>query len=149
MNFSGLLHVGMSAGETAGDFRRKVREGLEQNRDAAYPAVAEWIRYLPFGWIDRLTGRTPENYLRRKLLETVLITNLGVIDMAPFTCPQFEPDNYYSLPVMGNSFISLSASGSHLNFVVGMPAVYASAGRLERFLDLLREEFSADGSHRP
>jgi hypothetical protein len=149
MNFSGLLHVGMSSSETADDFRRKVREGLEQNRDAAYPAVAECIRYLPFGWIDRLTGRTSENYLRRKLLETVLITNLGVIDMAPFTCPQFEPDNYYSLPVMGNSFISLSACGAHLNFVVGMPAVYASAGRLERLLDLLREEFSADGSHPP
>jgi NRPS condensation-like uncharacterized protein len=146
MNFSGLMHVGMSSGETADDFRRKVREGLEQNRDAAYPAVAECIRYLPFGWLDRLTGRTSENYLRRKLFETVLITNLGVIDMAPFTCPEFEPDNYYSLPVMGNSFISLSASGGHLNFVVGMPAIYASAGRLERFLDLLRKEFSADGS---
>jgi hypothetical protein len=93
-----------------------------------------------------MTGRTPKNYLRRKLLETVLITNLGVIDLAPLTCPQFEPSNYYSLPVMGNSFISLSASSRHLNMVVGMPAVYASAGRLEHFLDLLREEFSADSS---
>jgi hypothetical protein len=93
-----------------------------------------------------MTGRTPKNYLRRNLLETVLITNLGVIDMAPLTCPQFEPYNYYSLPVMGNSFISLSATGRHLNMVVGMPAIYASADRLEHFLDLLREEFSADAS---
>jgi hypothetical protein len=93
-----------------------------------------------------MTGRTPKNYLRRKLLETVLITNLGVIDLVPLTCSQFEPHNYYSLPVMGNSFISLSASSRHLNMVVGMPAVYASAGRLEHFLDLLREEFSADSS---
>jgi hypothetical protein len=147
MNFSGLLHVGMNSGETADDFRRKVREGLDQNRDAAYPAVAECIRYLPFGWLDRVTGRTPENYLRRKLLETVLITNLGVIDMVPLTCPQFEPDNYYCLPVMGNAFIGLSASGRHLNIVVGMPAVYASGGRLEHFLDLLHAEFSADASN--
>jgi NRPS condensation-like uncharacterized protein len=84
--------------------------------------------------------------LRRKLLETVVITNLGVIDMAPLTCAQFEPDNYYCPPVMGNSFMVLSASGRHLNVVVGMPAVYASKGRLERFLDLLREEFSADAA---
>jgi hypothetical protein len=146
MNFSGLLHVGMIPGETADDFRRKVREGLEQNRDAACPAVVECIRYLSFGWIDRLTGRTPGNYLRRKLMETVLITNLGVIDMAPLSCAQFKPDNYYCLPVMGNSFIGLSASGAHLNIVVGMPAVYASGGRLERFLELLREEFSAGAS---
>jgi hypothetical protein len=75
------------------------------------------------------------------LLETVLITNLGVIDMAPLSCAQFAPDNYYSLPVMGNSFISLSANGRHLNIVVGMPAVYASEGRLERFVDLLGEAF--------
>jgi hypothetical protein len=88
-----------------------------------------------------VTGRTPESYLRRKLLETVLVTNLGVIDMAPLSCAQFAPDNYYSLPVMGNSFISLSANGRHLNFVVGMPAVYASEGRLERFMGLLREAF--------
>lgn len=141
MNFSGLLHVGMLPGETADDFRRKVREALDQNRDVSYPAAAEWIRYLSLGFIDRVTGRTSENYLRRKLLETVLITNLGVIDMVPLSCPQFAPDNYYSLPVMGNSFISLSACGRHLNIVVGMPAVYASEGRLERFLDLLRETF--------
>jgi hypothetical protein len=139
MNFSGLLHVGVLPGETADDFRRKVREALEQNRDVSYPAVAECIRYLSFPFIDRVTGRTSESYLRRKLLETVLITNLGVIDMAPLSCAQFAPDNYYSLPVMGNSFISLSANGRHLNCVVGMPAVYASEGRLERFIDLLRE----------
>lgn len=146
MNFSGLLHVEMAPGETAEEFRRKVRTGLERNRDAAFPAVAECIRYLSFGWFDQMTGRTPKNYLRRNLLETVLITNLGVIDMAPLTCPRFEPYNYYSLPVMGNSFISLSATGRHLNMVVGMPAIYASADRLEHFLDLLREEFSADAS---
>src|SRR5882757_6150396 len=49
MNFSGLLHVEMAPGETAEDFRRKLRTGLERNRDAAFPAVAECIRYLPFG----------------------------------------------------------------------------------------------------
>jgi hypothetical protein len=147
MNFSSMFHVEMIPGETADDFRRKVREYLGQNRDAAYPAVAEFIRYLSFGLIDRVSGRTPENYLRRKLLETAVITNLGVIDMAPLTCAQFEPDNYYCLPVMGNSFIVLSACGRHLNIVVGMPAVYASGGRLEHFLDLLREEFSPDASN--
>jgi hypothetical protein len=141
MNFSGVLHVEMLPGETADDFRHKLREALEQNRDVSYPAVVECIRYLPFPFIDRVTGRTPESYLRRKLLETVLVTNLGVIDMAPLSCAQFAPDNYYSLPVMGNSFISLSANGRHLNFVVGMPAVYASEGRLERFMGLLREAF--------
>jgi hypothetical protein len=141
MNFSGLLHVGMLPGETAEEFRRKVREALEQNRDVSYPAVAECIRYLSFPFIDRVTGRTSKSYLRRKLLETVLITNLGVIDMAPLSCAQFAPDNYYSLPVMGNAFITLSANGRHLNFVVGMPAVHASEGRLERFVALLREAF--------
>lgn len=143
MNFSGLLYVDMTPGETVDDFRRKIREGLAQNRHAACPKVAECIRYLPFGWIDRLTGRTPENYLQRRLVETVLITNLGAVDLGPLSCAQFEPYNYYCLPLMGNSFISLSASGRYLNIVVGMPAVYASAGRLERFLDLLREEFGA------
>jgi hypothetical protein len=37
--------------------------------------------------------------------------------------------------------MTLTANGKHLNFVVGMPAVYASDGRLERFIDLLREAF--------
>jgi hypothetical protein len=146
MNFSGLLHVEMTPGDTADDFRRKLREGIAQNHHAACPRVTECIRYLPFGWIDRLTGRTPENYLRRRPFETVLITNLGAIDMGPLSCAQFEPFNYYCLPVMGNAFISLSASGRHLNMVVGMPAVYASAGRLDRFLDLLREQFGAPGA---
>jgi hypothetical protein len=141
MNFTSVLHVGMLPGETADDFRHKVRKALDQNRDVSYPAAAEFIRYLSFAFIDRVTGRTSDSYLRRKLLETVLITNLGVIDMAPLSCAQFAPDNYYSLPVMGNSFISLSANDKHLNMVVGMPAVYASEGRLERFIDLLREEF--------
>jgi hypothetical protein len=141
MNFSGVLHVGILPGETADDFRRKMREALDQNRDVSYPAAAECIRYLPLSFIDRVTGRTSESYLRRKVLETVLVTNLGVIDMVPLSCAQFAPDNYYTLPVMGNSFISLSANGRHLNIVVGMPAVYASEGRLERFIDLLREEF--------
>jgi hypothetical protein len=75
-------------------------------------------------------------------METVLITNLGLVDMAPLSCAQFAPDNYFTLPVMGNAFISLSANARHLNIVVGMPAVYASEGRLERFIDLLGEECS-------
>jgi hypothetical protein len=141
MNYTGLLHVGMKPGEAADDFRRKVREGLAQNREATCPKVAELIRCLPFEWLDRLTGRTSANYLRRKLLETVLITNLGLIDMDTLTCARFQPHNYYCLPVMGNSFIALSMSGENLNIVVGMPAVYASEGRFERFLDLLQEEF--------
>jgi hypothetical protein len=142
MNSTGVLHVSMKPGETADDFRREVREGMAQNRDAACPKLAECIRYVPFEWLDRLTGRTSTNYLRRKLLETVLITNLGVIDSATLTCERFQPRNYYCLPVMGNSFISLSKSGGNLNIVVGMPAVYASEGRLERFLELLQEEFA-------
>jgi hypothetical protein len=45
---------------------------------------------------------------------------------------------------MGNSFITMSTCGDHLNLLVGMPAVYASAGRLERFMERLREELGRD-----
>lgn len=139
MNYAGMVYVELNSGETAADFRRKLRERLAQNAETGYPAILDGVRYLPPSWVDRLSGRTPRNYLRRKLIETVLISNLGLVSPAALSCAQFRPQDYYCLPVMGNSHITLATCGSHLNIVVGMPAVYGSEGRLERFMGLLRE----------
>jgi hypothetical protein len=109
----------------------------------------ESIRYLPLTWLDRLTGRTPENYLRRKLIETILVSNLGTIDVSALSCAQFRATNYYCPPVLGNSFITMSTCGDHLNLFVGMPAVYASAGRLEKFMERLRDELGRDAQEMP
>jgi hypothetical protein len=140
MNYAGMVYVELNPDESAEDFRYKLRDQLKAKGETALPNLLEGLRYLPFGWVDRLLGRTPGNYLRHDLLETVLLSNLGVIQPAALGCPRFRALNYYCLPVMGNSHITLTTCGAHLNFVVGMPAVYASEGRLERFIDRLQED---------
>ena len=144
MNYAGMVDVELHPGESAESFRRKLLERLAENADTGYPAILDGLRYLPLSWIDLLSGRTPRNYLRRNLIETVLISNLGVISPAALSCALFRPESYYCLPVMGNSHITLASCGARLNVVVGMPAVYGSDGRLEHFLALLREELGRD-----
>jgi NRPS condensation-like uncharacterized protein len=149
MNYASLVYVDLEFGETAQEFRRKLHKRLDENGEIIRVGIVDILRYLPFTWLDRLTGRTPQNYMRRKLFETVVISNLGTIDVSALSCPQFRATNYYCLPVMGNAFITVSTFGDHLNLLVGMPAVYASAGRLERFMERLREGLGRDAQEMP
>ncbi len=139
LNFTGLLHIDLEPNGNAEDFRRKLRTALDEKRDAAYHPILNWVRYLPFSWVDWISGRRPSNYLQRKLVETVLITNFGVVDLRELACTDFDPSNFFSLPIAGNSFISLYASGDHLNIIVGMPTVYAVGGRMDRFVEQLQQ----------
>jgi hypothetical protein len=146
MNYAGLVGVELNPGETAEDFRHKLRKLLETDADTGYPPAMEALRYLPFTWLDRLSGRTTRNYLQRNLMETIMITNMGIVQPAAFSCSGFRAHNYYPVTLAGNSHITMTTCGAHLNFVVGMPELFASDGRLEGFIDLLREELSNDAS---
>jgi hypothetical protein len=149
MNYASVVYVDLAFGETAQDFRRKLHKRLDENGEVAHLGILESVRHLPLTWLDRLTGRTPENYLRRKLIETILVSNLGTIDVSALSCAHFRATNYYCPPVMGNSFITISTCGDHLNLLVGMPVVYASAGRLEKFMERLRDELGRDAQEMP
>ena len=137
-NFTGLVHIDMVKTDDAESFRLKLRRALDDKTDAFYHWIFKLVTYLPMGWIDYSLGRRKGNYLNRKLVETVLITNFGAVDLNEFLCPDFAAHNVYSLPIGGNSFISLYASGQNLNVLIGMPKVYAADGRMEEFCERIK-----------
>jgi hypothetical protein len=132
----------MDKADDAESFRHKLRQALDDKRDVVYHRMVKLLIYLPMSWIDFGSGRHKGNYLNRKLAETVLITNFGTVDLNEFACPDFTAHNVYSLPLAGNAFISLYASGENLNVMIGMPKVYASGGRMEEFCEKVERMLS-------
>jgi hypothetical protein len=137
-NFTGLVHIDMEKTDDAERFRLKLRQSLDDKKDALYHWIFKLVTYLPMNWVDYCVGRRKGNYLSRKVGETVLITNFGAVDLNEFVCHDFTAHNLYSLPIGGNSFISLYASGQHLNVLIGMPKVYAADGRMEEFCERIK-----------
>lgn len=146
MNFTGILHIDLDAQEGADQFFKKLKKAVKEKRDAAFPNGIDWVRYLPLSWIDFVAGRRRANYLRRNEVETVMITNFGTLDMADYSCEDFAAENFFSLPIPGNSFIALYTSGSYTNIVVGMPKIYASNGRMDDFCKKLTESLATQSS---
>jgi NRPS condensation-like uncharacterized protein len=142
MNFAGVVYVPLLPGDTAQTFRCELQARLERDEAATWRASNEALRSLPLPWLDRLVGRTRQNYQRRVPPETVMITNLGKIDLQALSCDAFTATNCYMLPILGNAFISLSTAGEMMNMLVGMPRIYASQNRFEQLLATLRAHFN-------
>lgn len=141
-NFTGLIHIDMDKTDDAESFRHKLRQALDDKRDVVYHWLVRLLIYMPMSWIDYGSGRRKNNYLNRRVDETVLITNFGSVDLNDFFCPDFTAHNVYSVPLAGNAFISLYASGENINVMVGMPKVYASGGRMEEFCEMVERMLS-------
>lgn len=142
-NFSNMLFVHLAKGALPGDFDAQLQAQTLSRREASYPAIYDWLRWMPLTWFDYLLGRRRSNFNTRKPVETVVISNMGKIDLTRFVCPQFEADDCLVPPMPGNAFVVLYSLNNHIEIMLGLPRILSGQGRRQALTDWLIERFGS------
>lgn len=115
----------------------------DENADMNYRKVYELLRYLPFSWVDGLLSINEKNYRNPILHETAVLTLLGSFKKNLFSSPDFSAQTLCCLPQLENVFVSVTGLQGDYEILVGMPHVFASAGRMEHLLDFMKNGLNA------
>lgn len=142
-NFSNMLFVQLAKGALPGDFDAQLHVHTRSRQEAAYPAIYDWLRWLPLTWFDYALGRRRSNFNTRKPVETVVISNMGKIDLTRFFCPQFEADDCLVAPMPGNAFVVLYSLNNRIEIVLGLPRILSGQGRRQALTDWLVARFGS------
>ncbi len=143
-NFSSMVLVRLEKGDGIAVFKERLQALLDAKREAAFAPILNLTRWLPLRWFDQLLGRTEKNYLTRKPLETVLISNLGRLDVTAISCQGFAADDMVVLPQPGTPFMVLCTIDGEVEIILGLPRILSSNGRVEELTAFLRQRMTVD-----
>lgn len=142
MNYSYVVHIDLKKGEGMAQFQKRLHKALSKKSDVYHPRILAMAKLLPMSWMDRLLCRNKKNYLSDRILETAMISDLGVFKSSEFSFKNFEIEDFYGVPIAGNTFCLLSALEDSVSITLGMPKIYASNGRLSQLTNLIKEKLS-------
>jgi NRPS condensation-like uncharacterized protein len=137
-NFSSMLRVPLFRGDGPEQFSQRLKEMLAQRMETFYRRSFDLFKLLPLSWIDRLLSRTLRNYRSRKAVETAVISNLGRFDAAALSCPGFQAERMFVLPIYGSVFSIMVCVGEQVEMTVGMPKNLAGNGRFDALVEHLK-----------
>jgi NRPS condensation-like uncharacterized protein len=141
-NFSSMVLVRLDKGDGPDLFRSRLGEMLDQRMETVFPRALDAVRWLPLPWFDLLVSRTPRNYQTRKPMETALVSNVGRIDLIPFSAPGFATRHVFFAPLAGSAFSALSCISNEVEIVLNLPRVLSSNGRFDELESFLRQRFA-------
>ena len=120
-NFSSMLVVKLMPGDGPEVFQSRLRELLEAKVELSVARGFNLLRWFPMWLVDVLLGRTRKNFLNKPAMETVLISNLGVVPMENFQGAGFVADDFTCVPIPGNAFAILMQINGDFRVVLGLP----------------------------
>ncbi len=145
MNYSNMVYVDLKKGEGMAHFQKRLHKALNKKSDTYYIRLAGLAKLLPMRLMDRLLCRNKKTYLSDRIFETAVISDLGVFKSSEFSYNDFQLQDFYGVPIAGNTFCLLSAVDNRVSITLGMPKVYASNARLSQLTNLIKEKLSPEG----
>lgn len=122
-NFSSMLIVKLWPGEGPEVFQSRLKALLNERMELAVASGFDAIRWFPQWLVDLLLGRTWRNFMKRRPMETVVISNLGVVPLDRFQAPGFQCDDFGLAPLPGNGFATLHQVNGQLRIVLNLPRI--------------------------
>lgn len=141
-NFANMLLVPIKKGEGAEQFRLRLKEMLDRKMEAYYPRILGIFKIFPLAWLDKMMGRTPKNYLKRKPMETVALSNLGKFDPRPLLAPGFTPTSLLGIPIRGSACVGLVCIGEQVEMTVGLTKERAGEGRFDALIEFMKKRLA-------
>ncbi|VUD47095.1 hypothetical protein TDB9533_00956 [Thalassocella blandensis] len=131
MNYTTMVHFDVAQDATVEDVTAAIKVLMDGNADVSIPEKANFLKILPLSWMGKLVSRSPKNFTKRKILETAVITNIGRHKSKSFSGPGFQAERVFSVPIPGNTMVSIMNMDNDIAINVGTEKVYATEGRLE------------------
>ena len=143
-NMAAMLKLQLGMGESREVFRGRLKELLDRRADAYFWPALSWIRWLPMTWLDRWVSRPRQGAMHKQLLESAVISYVGRYRSAALSGGGFNAEALYGLPIPGAScFIMILGLDERVDVCLGMPAYYASEGRLEALGEQIQRALSS------
>ncbi|MEN9356535.1 MAG: hypothetical protein RL695_706 [Pseudomonadota bacterium] len=141
-NFTSMMYLDVAPGAEANAIKRDLDDALERNLDTNYPSILEAIRYLPLTWLDRIVSLTDSNYTHPRLAETAVFSVMSPFRRTAFSGGGFRAETLYGLPQKENAFVVIVGFQGKFELLVGMSHLFASAGRLDVFIEELQQKLT-------
>lgn len=142
-NFCNALLIRLDRGDGEDVFRHKLAAMMEARMDLYSPFLLGLLKLFTLSQLDVLLSGFKGEYRSRGAVETAMISNLGRLDSAEFSCGQFRLSRLFIVPPFNSQVYALLVGvDDRIELVLGMPAVLASRGRLNDFVTFLTERLS-------
>lgn len=139
-NFSSMLVVKLMPGEGPKVFQARLRELLQDKVELSVAKGFNLIRWFPMWLVDVLLGRTRKNFLSKRPMETVVISNLGAVPLQHFQGAGFVADDFTCAPVPGNAFAVLMQINGDFRVVLGLTKAQLSQCRFDEIESFVNDE---------
>ena len=142
LNYTCIAYVDVEPTDDASKFQKKLHKQLQKNSEAFYMRAFEYVRYLPFSWLDKILHRTEKNYRNSAILETAMVSDMGLFDPGRFSGAGFTATELFGVPIPGLTYCLITTMGKAINITLGMPAIYANNGRMEQLVGHIKNKLT-------
>lgn len=139
MNFRTMAFVQVDEDDSATDFHKNLQKMLSTNSEAFYMNELNWLRHIPFSWLELFFCRTHKNYRSKPIFETAMVSEMGGYKSENLSTDTFKASHLFAIPLTGNAYSFVSSMDNRIDIVIGMPKVYANNGRMDRLLEHLMQ----------
>lgn len=142
MNYTCVSYVYIEEGDDSSKFQKKLHKQLKNNSETHYMRFFEYARYMPFSWLDRFMNRTEKNYLNARMFESAMISDMGLFDPEKFSGAGFSAKGVFGVPIATYTYCLICTMGKNINITLGMPAIYANNGRIEKLVEYINQRLT-------
>jgi NRPS condensation-like uncharacterized protein len=143
-NCSGALDFEVKPDSSLNQIRSQLVKAMRNKEDLSpfeeKQKIARWLPPSMFRNNPAMLHRTHE---QRRYRMTAIITNLGDVDLTPFTLTTYQPKELFGVPIgLENRpvYVGAASQGNDTGIMVGIPKALADQAQLQQFCEALGEK---------
>lgn len=143
-NCSGALDFEMKPDQTLNQIRSQLVKAMRNKEDLSpfmeSHKFARWMPPATFRVNPEILRKTHESGRYRM---TAIVTNLGDVDLAPFTLDTYQPKELFGVPIAFENrpiYVGAASQGNNTGIMVGIPKALATQEQLQQFCDMLAQK---------
>lgn len=143
-NCSGALDFEVKPDSSLNQIRSQLVKAMRNKEDLSpFAENHKYARWLPPSMFRYHPDTLRKTHESRRYRMTAIITNLGDVDMMPFTLDTYKPKELFGVPIgLENRpvYVGASSQGDRTGIMVGIPNALADQQQLQQFCEILGEK---------
>lgn len=143
-NCSGALDFELKPDHSLNQIRSQLVKAMRNKEDLSpFMENHKYARWMPPGMFLSNPAYLQKAHTTKRYRQTAIITNLGDVDLAPFTLESYRPKELFGVPIgMENRplYVGAASQGNETGIMVGIPKALADAQQLTQFCEVLAQK---------
>ena len=143
-NCSGALDFELNQEQTLNQIRSMLVKAMRNKEDLSpFAENQKYARWLPPSMFRPNPKFLQQAHEKQRYRQTAIITNLGDVDMAPFTLDSYKPKELFGIPIPLENrplYVGTASQGDETGVMVGIPKALATDAELQTFCEKLGQK---------